>query len=92
MKTLKSMSLIVMGISLLATLSTSVLAHGSGGSLGGANIDMCQSGAINCGYPARSHDNSKSLRDNDNKGKREDKDDSANKALQSAQVSHKANK
>ncbi|MFV0573949.1 MAG: hypothetical protein ACK5NC_00760 [Vibrio sp.] len=31
---------------------TPVSALAQGGSLGGSNIEMCQSGAINCGYPA----------------------------------------
>ncbi|MBD1576785.1 hypothetical protein HC723_10090 [Vibrio sp. S11_S32] len=79
-------------LSLLAIAMSISLPSFAGGTMGGSTIEMCQSGAINCGYPARSHDNSKSLRDNDNKGKREDKDDSANKASQSAQVNQKANK
>ncbi|TVO31739.1 hypothetical protein [Vibrio algivorus] len=38
---------------------TPISAFAQGGSLGGSNIEMCQSGAIKCGYPA-SHKSYKS--------------------------------
>ncbi len=52
--------------SLLTLTPLSALAQG--GSLGGSNIEMCQSGAINCGYPA-SHKADKSKKPTEKESK-----------------------
>ncbi|TVO31881.1 hypothetical protein [Vibrio algivorus] len=56
-----------------------------GGSLGGSNIEMCQSGAINCGYPA-SHksDKSEKLTEKESKPKAETTQQGSNKLKSSA--------
>ncbi len=49
---MKNFKAIATALLLTATFSTGVMAHGSGGTLGGnLGLEMCNIGAINCGFP-----------------------------------------
>ncbi|WP_105901882.1 hypothetical protein [Vibrio gangliei] len=69
--------------SLLTLTPESALAQG--GSLGGSNIEMCQSGAINCGYPANHKtDKSEKLTEKEYKPKAETTQQGSDKSKSSA--------